>query len=67
MTFGKHLFKVTNTHTNKDASGFFEDKATAKLYRDELNGGLSTEDDKHWKADKGWRVTYDRNHWRYTS
>ena len=61
------LFTVLNIRASKRSTVSFVDKQEAKVYRDELNGGLSTEEDKKWNTDKGWRVTYGPDHWRYTS
>ena len=59
------LFRVRNIHTHKLLPNLFEDKVTAKVCRDEMNGGLSPSLDKTWLKDKGWRVTYGPDHWRY--
>jgi hypothetical protein len=65
----QQLFIVRNIHTGvlygKADIHAYEGKGNAKLKRDELNGGLSTEDDKKWNKDAGWRVTYGPDHWRY--
>ena len=68
---GRRLFVLHNIHTNKTFGDVdvnsYQGKALAKLKRDELNGGLSSEEDRKWNTDKGWRVTYGPDHWRYTS
>ena len=69
------LFIVKNIHTKKTFAHretVFDtystsNKEEAKRTRDALNGGLCFEPDKTWLADKGWRVTYGPDHWRYTS
>ena len=63
----KRLFSVVNTR-DKKAIGFnFLNKQDAKHKRDQFNGGLSDEDGKHWNKDKGWRVTYGPDHWKYAA
>ena len=57
------LFKVV--HKRLKSTSTFSTKSAAKLHRDELNGGLSTEPDKTWNSDKGWRVAVAEDHWRY--
>ena len=65
------LFGVRNKHTNKWAGRadvhWFANKPNAKARRDELNGGLADDPNKKWNKDKGWRVTYGPDHWRYES
>lgn len=63
----KNLFTVHNIHTKERDHMCHSNKAAAKVVRDKANGGLSTEDDKKWNKDAGWRVTYGPDHWRYQS
>ena len=62
----KQLFILYNIHTHKHSDITFMSKPVAKEHRDIMNGGLSSDLDKTWAKDKGWRVTYGSDHWRYT-
>jgi hypothetical protein len=61
----KRLFIIQNERSNKVLEGaYYQDKTAAKGKRDELNGGLSSEEDETWNKDKGWRVALGPDHWR---
>jgi hypothetical protein len=63
------LFKLKNIYKPKAAKGLFgfDNKVAAKAARDILNEGLDTDPEHkaHWKEDKGWRITYGPDHWRF--
>lgn len=64
---GWRLFLVHNKHTKDTYPLNMNSKQAAKAIRDELNGGLSAEPDKHWNKDVGWRVALGPDHRRYKS